>query len=689
MESFDSARKRLEKQYEHVVYDPESGLDEEGIRKLFEAHCRENPHEKHILSKAFLLHLVCTKARIAPEPDNFFAGKVDPCVNLFQKLRWKWLDEVWEKEFSDHSVPQNQKMSVVDMDHSIGYMIDTSHTSPDWPAILKLGFPGLRDRAARGNTPLHRAAEMVYDGAIELCRRLGNASGNEALLALAERPPQTLREAFQLAYLFHDLQEIEGEEVRTMGWFDRLYIDFYRGDLKAGRLTRESAKELIKYFWIAFYAKWQGTRFGKNFCFGPEINELSYLGMEVYHEMNTVDPKLSVRVTADTPLDFLELAAKNIRDGRNGIVFLNDKIVIQGLVKHGRSREDAENFIPIGCYEPAVLGKEISTSGATHVYLPAIVLQVLRSGKEYSSFEAFKQAYFETMKEDVLLLQQQQCRCEKLWPEVNPSPFLSGSFKRCMETGRDVSQGGVEYNSTGCVISFFAEAVDSLAAVEYLVYRQKLCTLPELREALAADWNGWEALRMSARNRAPKWGNNDERADQIGREIAEFVSPLVNGQENARGGHLFASLYGQLVVERGKQIGALPDGRKAGTPVSKNMDACIPMDKNGITSLMNSVLKLDYTAFPCGTCLDLMLHPSAVHGEEGIAVLVAIIRSFIARGGSGLQFNIFDSETLRDAQRHPEKYTNLQVRVCGWNVRFTDLKPEEQNTFIAQAEGIA
>ena len=543
MESFDSARKRLEKQYEHVVYDPESGLDEDGIRTLFEAHCRENPQEEHVLTKAFLLHLVCTKARIAPEPDNFFAGKVDPCVNLFRELRRKWLDEVWEKEFSDHSVPQNQKMSVVDMDHSIGYMIDTSHTSPDWPAILKLGFPGLRNRAAKGSSPLHRAAEMVYDGAVNLCRRLGKASGNEALPALAERPPQTLREAFQLAYLFHDLQEIEGEEVRTMGWFDRLYINFYRNDLKAGRLTRESAKELIKYFWIAFYAKWQGKRFGKNFCFGPEINELSYLGMEIYHEMNTVDPKLSVLVTADTPPDFLELAAKNIRDGRNGIVFLNNKVVIEGLVRHGRTREDAENFIPIGCYEPAVLGKEISTSGATHVYLPAIVLQVLRSGKEYCSFEEFKRAYFETMKEDVLLLRKQQCRCEKLWPEVNPSPFLSGSFKRCMETGRDVSQGGVEYNSTGCVISFFAEAVDSLAAVEYLVYRQKLCTLPELREALAADWNGWEALRMSARNRAPKWGNNDERADQIGREIAEFVSPLVNGQENARGGHLFASLF--------------------------------------------------------------------------------------------------------------------------------------------------
>ncbi len=689
MESFDSARKRLEKQYEHVAYDPESGLDEAGIRLLFEEHCRENPREEHILTKAFLLSLVCTKARIAPEPDNFFCGKVDPCLDLFRELRWKWLDQLWPEAFADGSVPQNQKMSVIDMDHSIGYMIDTSHTSPDWVAILRLGFPGLRDRAAKGDSPLHRAAAMVYDGAVELCRRLGNASGNEALLALAERPPQTLREAFQLAYLFHDLQEIEGEEVRTMGWFDRLYIDFYRSDLKAGRLTRESAKELIKYFWIAFYAKWQGTRFGKNFCFGPEINELSYLGMEVYYEMNTVDPKLSVRVAPDTPQDFLELVAKNIRDGRNGIVFLNNEVVIQGLVKHGRSREDAENFIPIGCYEPAVLGKEISTSGATHFFLPAIVLQVLKTGKDYSSFKEFKQAYFDLMRDDALLMGKQQRRCEKLWPEVNPSPFLAGSFSHCMETGRDISQGGVKYNSTGCVISYFAEAVDSLAAVEHLVYREKLCTLPELREALASDWNGWEFLRMNARNRAPKWGNNDERADCIGREIAEFASSLVNSMENARGGHFFASLYGQLVVERGKQIGALPDGRKAGTPVSKNMDACIPMDKNGITSLMNSVLKLDYSAFPCGTCLDLMLHPSAVRGEDGVSVLVSIIRAFIARGGSGLQFNIFDSETLRDAQRHPEKYTNLQVRVCGWNVRFTDLKPEEQNTFIAQAEGIA
>lgn len=688
METFDLARQRLEKQYENAVYDPASGLDKDRLKALFDAHCAENLQEPHVLTKAFLLNLICTKSRIAPEKENYFAGKVES-YNLPGELRWKWLEEIWPQEFSDGSVPRNQKMSVVDMGHSIGYMIDTSHTAPDWVRILKLGFPGLRDCAAKGNSPLHKAAVIVYEGAIELCRRLGKASENEALLALAERPPQTLREAFQLAYLFHDLQEIEGEEVRSMGWFDRLYIDFYRNDIKAGRLTRESAKELIKYFWIAFYAKWQGKRFGKNFCFGPEINELSYLGMEVYYEMNTVDPKLSVRVAKDTPQEFLELVAGNIRDGRNGIVSLNEEVAVKGLVRHGRTPEDAKNFIPIGCYEPAVLGKEISTSGSTHVYLPAIILQTLQTGKEYSSFDEFKRACFDIMRADILLMQKQQCRCEKLWPEVNPSPFLAGSFSHCMETGLDISQGGVEYNSTGCVISYIAEAVDSLAAVDFLVYRKKYCTLPELREALAADWKGWEKLQLTAKSRAPKWGNNDDRADSLAKEIAEFISPLINGLENSRGGHFFASLYGQLVVERGKMIGALPDGRNAGTPVSKNMDACISMDRNGITSLMNSVLKLDYSGFPCGTCLDLMLHPSAVRGEDGIQALVSIIRAFIAQGGSGLQFNIFDVNTLRDAQAHPEKYANLQVRVCGWNVRFTDLRPEEQDTFIAQAENIA
>ncbi|HOG50361.1 MAG TPA: pyruvate formate lyase family protein, partial [Lentisphaeria bacterium] len=581
--------------------------------------------------------------------------------------------------------------SVVEINdrHAVGYMVDFSHTCPDWQAILKLGFPGLRDRAASGDTPFHQAAAMTYDGAMILCRRLGAAAGLPTLSILAERPPKTLHEAFQLAYLFHDLQEMEGESVRTMGWFDRLYIDFYRNDLAAGILTREQASELIKYFWIGFYAKTEGKLFGKNFCFGPKVNELSYLGMEVYHELNTVDPKLSVRLAPDTPNDFLQLTVKNIRDGRNGIVFLNNDLAVNSLIRHGRTPEDAADFIPIGCYEPAVLGKEISISGATHVYLPQVVLLTLAEERDYVTFDEVLEAFLERLRQEIDYMVEQQRRCERIWPDINPAPFLSGTMAECVTRGRDITAGGARYNTTGCIVNYFADAVDSLAAIEHLVFKTRQCTMAELRQALADNWQGHEELQLKALNRTPKWGNGDDRADRIGVTIAEVAAERLNTTLNARGGRFTAALFGQLVVERGRLLGALPSGRLAGTPAAKNLCACIGMDREGITALMNSVLKIDLAQFPNGVCLDLMLHPSAVQGLDGIANLAAIARAFLDSGGSGLQFNIFSAETLRDAQAHPEKYANLQVRVCGWNVRFTDLTPAAQNTFIAQAEAMS
>lgn len=675
MKKFIDQRESLEKQYE-LPYDPASGLSLDELRADFANHCQNNPHEALILRRAYLFNLVCRQGRIVREPENMFSGKVEGRA-LLDEMRIKHTKEEWIKEFSFWKGWCN----VADLDLGIGYMIDYSHISPDWTAILQLGFPGLRDRAAQGDSPLHRAAVTVYEGAMELCRRLGWPQ-------LAERPPQSLHEAFQLAYLFHELEENEGEQVRTMGWFDRLYIDFYRNDIKAGRLTRESAKELIKYFWISFYAKTQGKLYGKNFCFGPELNELSYLGMEVYHEMNTVDPKLSVRVTPETAQDFLELCARNIRDGRNGIVFLNDAVVIDALIKHGRTEEDARNYIPIGCYEPAVLGKEVSLSGATFISLPHVLLNTLKQDRDYANFTALKDDFFRVLKETARYMAKQQSRCEKIWPLTNPTPLLSGTYLECMTSGRDITEGGAKYNSTGTVVSHTADYADSMAAIEYLVYQEKLCSLDELRKALADNWEGHEKLRLTAKNRAPKWGNNDERVDKFAVELAEFLGPLLASLDNGRGGKFTPSIYGQRVVEKGESTGAFPSGRKAGEPLSKNMCAAIGMDRKGITALMNSVLKIDYRNYPCGTCLDLMLHPSAVKGQGGIETLVSIIRAFIGQGGSGLQFNIFDAASLRDAQAHPENYANLQVRVCGWNVRFIDLKPEHQETFIAQAEAL-
>ena len=678
---FDEIRPQLEKQYENAVFSSEECWDEARLREAWETHKKENPEEERILSRAFLIALILEHAPVAVEKFNAFPGK------------FRHFDLLKEDLDAGYQLARKKIPGVVtdgkDLQLGIGWMVDRSHTAPDWKNLMRLGLPGLIERAEKGDSPFHKAVVTVYKALAEFCRRVARINGNFVYAEITEHAPRTLHEAFALAYVLHDAIEFSGEEVRTMGRFDEIYIDFYRNDLKAGRLTRESAKELIKYFWIAFYARYQGKRFGKNFCFGPDFNELSYLGMEVYYELNTVDPKLSVLVRNDMPQDFAELYAKCIRDGRTAIVSLNYDVVVAGLVRHGRTPEDAANFVPIGCYEPAVAGKEISCSGSTHFYLPVMVLSVLDSGREYGTFDDFKEAYFEQIRKVTGIMREGQVLCDLAWKYVNPVPLLSGTFDSCVEKGRDISDAGAVYNTTGCVASYLADAVDSLAAVRHLVYEKKLCTLAQLRQILKDNWQGHEKLRAEVLRHAAKWGNNDPRTDDLAVEIAAFVSKLLFNTPNGRGGFFFPSLYGQMVVENGRRIGALPSGRLAGEPMSKNMDACIGMDRNGITGLMDSVLKVDMRQFPCGTCLDIMLHPTSVRGEEGIKILVSLIRSFIAHGGSGIQFNIFDAKVLRDAQVHPEKYQNLQVRVCGWNVRFTDLAPEAQETFIRQAESIA
>ena len=675
---FDELRPKLEKQYENAVFSAEECWDEARLRREWEAHRRENPEEERILARAFLTALILKHAPVAVEKFNPFPGKLRTFDLLAEDLKAGY-------ELARRKIP-GVVTTARDPVLGVGWMVDRSHTAPDWKALMRLGLPGLIERAKTGVSPFHRAVVAVYEALAEFCRRTARINDNPVYAEIAEHPPRTLHEAFALAYVLHDAIEYSGEEVRTMGRFDEIYIGFYRDDLAAGRLTRESAKELVKFFWIAFYARYQGRRFGKNFCFGPEFNELSYLGMEAYYEMNTVDPKLSVLVRDDMPQKFAELYARCIRDGRTGIVSLNYEVVVEGLIRHGRTPEDARNFVPIGCYEPAVAGKEISCSGSSFIYLPAIVLAVLDSGVDHATFDEFKTACLERIRKVCVTMGEGQVLCDLAWKYVNPVPLLSGTFESCLQKGRDISDAGAVYNTTGCTISYLADAVDSLEAIRRLVYEEKLCTLAELRQILADNWQGHEKLRAAVLRKVSKWGNNDPRTDELAVELSTFAAEELSHLPNGRGGFFFPALYGQLVVEFGKKFGALPSGRLAGEPMSKNMDSAIGMDRHGITALMDSVLKVDMRKFPCGTCLDIMLHPTAVRGDEGLAVLVSLIRTFIAHGGSGIQFNIFDAAVLRDAQAHPEKYDNLQVRVCGWNVRFNDLAPEAQETFIRQAE---
>jgi len=674
---FDQIRPQLERQYLDVKFDPASGLAKEELVAELERHRAENPGEPRIMTRAWLFHLLCSKGRIAVEPDDYFADKLEH-HDLLLVLRNEWWKLEEEQEF------KNDPPAIPGAWDAI---LDAGHTCPDWRNLLKYGFTGLRGRAAARSGVFYQTVAMVYDATITLIKRFNEALPNPALAALAERPPQTFHEALQLAYLYHELQEMEGEAVRSMGLFDQLYYVFYSNDIKSGRLTRDQAKELLKYFWIKFFAKTQGKLFGKPFLFGPEINELSYLAFETFREMQTVDPKFHVRLAERTPKDFLEKVAGCIHAGCTSVVIVNDARQIEMLRRNGKTLDDASDYILIGCYEPAVMGKEMNWSGGAALNLAKAVELVLAAG-DYSSFDELMAAYIKTLDSQFVISADKSRREERLWPKVNPAPLLSGTMDSCMQKGLDVSQGGATYNTTGYMAVGIANAADSLAVIKQLVFEEGICTLGELRAALAANWKGWEELRLTAQHRVPKWGNNDDRVDGIAVKITDYLGERINHEPNARGGVFQAALFGIIVSAKsfGKQTGALPDGRLAGEPLTMNTGATPGMDKNGVTSLINSVTKIDLSQFPCGTVLDIMLHPSALGGQEGIETLCAIIRSHFAQGGMAIQFNIFDAGMLRDAKCHPDKYANLQVRVCGWNVRFADLTPEEQDIFIAKAE---
>ena len=226
-------------------------------------------------------------------------------------------------------------------------------------------------------------------------------------------------------------------------------------------------------------------------------------------------------------------------------------------------------------------------------------------------------------------------------------------------------------------------------AVKTLVYDEKLVSLEDLETALARNWEGYEQLRRKALNCKHKYGNGDPETDKLAKHASDFFTSLVNGVPNGRGGVHKALLHSaRMFVDQAAKVGASPDGRRSGDEESKNASPSMGMDRNGITAMLNSATSLELTTYPEAACLDLVLHPSAVEGDAGLLVMKALLDTYRKNGGMALQFNVFRADVLRDAQKNPEKYQNLQVRVCGWSVLWRNMSMAEQNAYIMRAENV-
>ena len=728
--TFESLREHLFNQFQNVPFDPETGLSLEELRQEVETYLKEHPDQPKVLQKANVYRIVVTHGQIYLHPVDWFADKLNH-GGLVRKVRDEWFREA-------RSNAIKKEANWFDKVHKLGLIrggLDMGHISPGWENMFAGGLTGLIEQTQQNREQLgseatdeqlafYEAVEIVYRATIALAERFsalarkmipGFPEHEARLRAVAHAckrvpayAPKTFHEALQFAWLMHEMIEMEGELVRSMGHFDRVLYPYYRADIDSVRLTREQAKELIKFLWFKYHSRTRGRSNGKNFVFAGQYadgsvltNELTYLVLEAYEELNTPDPKLSVRFLPETPDKLYRRVADLIRRGHNSFVLMNDMPAVEALVKRGKTWEDARTYLPIGCYEPAVDGKEAACTMNIEINLAKVLELALhdgfdpRSGEQvgmhtgdprgFASFEQLFGVYTKQM--DFLLSRTVEYvgTHERQWPQINPSPLIAGTIHDCLEKGKDIGRGGAHYNAVGCVGIGLANACDSLLGLKKAVFDEKRFTMAEVLDAIQSDFDGYEPMRQYLLNKVPKWGNSDSEADAMAKRIADYYCNKVHTFTNARGGPVQAALF-TLTTQwsMGQVTGALPDGRKAGESLAPCVGATPGRDMNGATGLIGSVAKLDFTETPNGSVLDVMLHPSAVNGDDGLDAMVNLIKTFFAQGGYALQFNVYDVETLRDAQLHPESYASLQIRVTGWSVHFVTLSKFEQDQFIAR-----
>ncbi|MBN1399602.1 MAG: hypothetical protein JXA74_02120 [Anaerolineae bacterium] len=726
--NFDLVKDQLYDQYENIAWDESSGLPLDELRRLVWRYLKEHAHEPRILQKAHVYRILVTQGQIALEPWDWFPSKLNHGRLLWQ-VRERWYDELKVGALAEDA-------DWFRLAREIGIAnatLDTGHISPGWENMFAGGLQGLLAQArsyreALGDqvTPdqlaFYEAIEIVYEASCQLAERFAalaermiadHPEHEERLRILSHvcrrvpaHAPRTFHEALQFSFTMHELIEMEGELVRSMGHFDRVWYPYYAADIQAGRLTRGQAKELLQFLWYKFYSRTRGRENGKNFCFAGQDaqghlieNELTYVALEAYEEMNTPDPKLSVRFLPEHSDRLYRRVADLIRKGHNSFVLMNDAVAVGALVKRGKPIEDARTYLPIGCYEPAVDGKEAGCTMNLTLNLAKAIEYALHDGRDPLSglqvgprtgdprtFGDFDALYAATLTQlDYLLTRTVDAirAHEGYWMAINPAPLIAGTISDCLERGKDIGQGGPHYNSTGAVGAALANLADSLLAVKQTIYDQGRYTMAELLEAIDSDFEGREPMRLYLLKRVPKWGNGDPAVDALARAVADHYCAKVHSLHNTRGGDCQAALF-SLVFQwtAGRVTGALPDGRKAGETLAPNVGAMPGRDKAGVTGHIDSVTKLDFTSTPNGSVLDITLHPTAVSGEHGLEAFVQLIKTFLAQGGYAIQFNIFDVKTLRAAQRHPERYATLQIRVTGWSVYFTSLSRFEQDQFI-------
>jgi len=534
--------------------------------------------------------------------------------------------------------------------------------------------------------------------------------------------PETFHEALQYYWFIHlgVITELNTWDSFNPGRLDQHLYPFYKKEVEEGTLNEETAKELLMSFWVKFNNQPAPPKVGvtaqesntyTDFCLinvggvteegNDAANEMTYIILDVIEEMRLLQPSSMVQISKKNPDRLVKRALKIIKTGYGQPSLFNTDSIIQEMLRHGKSIIDARNGGASGCVETGAFGKE-SYILTGYFNIPKMLELALNNGidpqtgeqlgpktgsiESFTSFDELYSAFEKQLNHFVDIKIKGNIVIERLWAKYLPAPFLSIFVDDCIKKGEDYNAGGARYNTSYIQGVGMGSITDSLTAIKYNVFDKKNCTIAELNEALKNNFSGYEELRKKLLDETPKYGNDDDYADDNLKLVFETYYKAIDGRPNTKGGHYRINLLPTTChVYFGSVLGATPDGRFACEPVSEGISPVQGSDYNGPTAVVKSAAKIDHLRTG-GTLLNQKFTPHLLADEEGINKLVSLIRSYFKMDGHHIQFNVVNADVLRDAQKHPEKYRDLIVRVAGYSDYFVDLGIQLQNEIIRRTE---
>ena len=534
--------------------------------------------------------------------------------------------------------------------------------------------------------------------------------------------PRDLWEAIQMYWFVHlgTVTELNGWDSMNPGHIDQHLWPFYEKGLQEGTLTREDAKELLSCLWIKFNNQPAPPKVGvtalesgtyndfTNINIGgvdrngeSATNDLSYMILEIQEELHELQPGLSIHIAKNTPDEFLLEGIKVIRQGHGYPSIFNPDTYIQELVREGKTLEDAREGGCSGCIEVGAFGKEAYLLTG-YLNTPKILEITLNNGidpqtgkklgletgdpRSFKTFEELYEAWHKQMVYFVNLKLSVNNYIERMFSLYAPATFLSLYIDDCIEKGKDYYSGGARYNTTYIQCTGLGTITDCFTTLKKHVFEDKRYTMDEILEACANNWEGEEKMRQYIRNRTPFFGNDDAYADTIAVRVYDDLVKAIEGRPNTRGGKTQLNMLSTTCHNYfGSVCGATPNGRFAHFAISDGTSPAHGSDSHGPTAVIKSLGKLDQTKSG-GTLLNVRFVPQLLKREEDQKKLASLIRTYFKLGGHHIQFNIVDTATLHDAQKHPEEYRDLLVRVAGYSDYFNDMTEQLQNEIIARTE---